>query len=212
MFKGDQGGEVEQLNQWLLDIDLMDNNPGSTYSQDHLDTLTDIQLRFHLVPDGRLGVSTRQALLALTNQRIKRLQANLERLRWLPHQLTYPYLWVDIAGFEVAWVTSDNDRERYRAIVGTKNKQTPVFLGSVDSVNVNPVWKVPHKIAAGYLLNNEKRQPGILKKEGFRVYESWDDDAKRLSLDNIDWKQLNKSSFRVPPGTAAGSEKSAGSL
>ncbi len=196
LFKGDNKPEVVQLNQWLIDIDLANVSLGSEYSQAHLDLLTDVQLQFKLLPDGRLGMLTRQALLAITNQRIKQLKTNLERLRWLPPELPYPHIWADIAGYQVSWVSRIGKKITYKAIFGKPEKQTPVFQGEAESVSINPIWKVPHKIAVDYLLRLEKKNPGRLNEEGFLVYKNWDDNAEQLDINSIDWKSIKVRNFR----------------
>ncbi len=195
-FKGDQHPAVARLNQWLLDLDLIDELYGDIYTQTHKDVLTQVQLRFDLSPDGRLGVLTRQALLAITNERIRTLKANLERIRWLPNELPYPHIRVDIAGYKVAWALSQERVSLFPAIVGTRVKQTPVFNDMVESITYNPVWKVPHSIAARGMLRAEKKQPGFLRKEGFIVYQNWDDRAPVINPDTVQWQKLTPRTFR----------------
>lgn len=195
-FKDDQHPAVTRLNQWLMDLDLVENLEGSVYTQMHKNVLTRVQLQFNLMPDGRLGVMTRQALLAITHKRIRTLKANLERLRWLPPTLPYPHIRVDIAGFNVAWIKNKTHQKTYKAIVGMRHKQTPVFNDQVESVTFNPVWKVPHSIAAHSILRAEKKEPGFLKREGFVVYESWDDLAPAIAIDRVNWLLLTPKTFR----------------
>ena len=195
-FEDDQHPAVARLNQWLMDLDLVEKLEGMVYTQAHKDVLTQVQLQFDLGPDGRLGVMTRQALLAITHQRIRTLKANLERLRWLPPKLPYPHIRVDIAGFNVAWVKSQSNQVTHKAIVGTRHKQTPVFNDQIESVTFNPIWKVPHSIAAHSMLRAEKKKPGFLKHEGFVVYESWDDRAPVVSIDSVNWRSLTPRTFR----------------
>ncbi|MRI34835.1 hypothetical protein EOPP23_17805 [Endozoicomonas sp. OPT23] len=195
-FEGDQHPTVARLNQWLLDLDLVDELSGDIYTQTHKDILTQVQLKFDLGPDGRLGVLTRQALLAITNDRIRTLKANLERMRWLPNQLPYPHIKVDITGYKVDWAESRKKSTLYPAIVGTRFKQTPIFNDEIKSITYNPVWKVPHSIAARSMLRAEKKQPGFFKKEGFVVYENWDDRAPVINPETVKWQKLTPRTFR----------------
>ena len=196
LFEGDQHQAVNHLNQWLEDLDLASNLPEDAYSPLHKDILTQVQLKFDLMPDGRLGTMTRQALLAVTNERIRTLKANLERIRWLPKTLPYPHVKVDIAGFNVAYAVNPKETHIHKAIIGTKAKQTPVFEDEIESITVNPVWKVPHAIAAKSLLRIEKKKPGFFREEGFRVYESWDDNAKEVQPESVSWRKYTPRTFR----------------
>ncbi|GAA4652834.1 hypothetical protein GCM10023116_51180 [Kistimonas scapharcae] len=196
IYKGDQHIAIPLLNAWLRDLDLAHDLPDDHYSESHLEALTKVQERYNLGPDGRLGPMTRQALVAITHDRIRTLKVNLERLRWLPRALPEQHVWVDIAGYEVIWMNDGREAGRYRAISGMPNRQTPIFQGDIENVIVNPVWKVPHSLAAYDLLRKEKKTPGFLKQEGFRVYESWDDSAPEVPIDRIDFKHQVEREFR----------------
>ena len=195
LFKGDIHPAVSLLNQWLIALDLAEELPDHIYSQEHKDVLTSIQLKYKLIPDGRLGPMTRQALLSITNQRIRTLKANLERIRWLPKKLPYPRVWVDIAGFTTSYQSSPQRTFYFKTIVGSPNKQTPVLKSDIENITINPVWKVPHSIASRSLLREEKKQPGFFRREGFKVYESWNDNSPEIAVDSVNWKALTQKSF-----------------
>ena len=195
LFEDDQHPAIAHLNQWLEDLDLATNLSEDAYTQQHKDALTQVQLKFDLMPDGRLGAMTRQALLAINNERIRTLKANLERIRWLPKSLPYPHVKVDIAGFNVAYAVSQKETYIHKAIIGTKAKQTPIFQDEIESITVNPIWKVPHSIAANSLLKVEKKKPGFLREEGFRVYESWDDNARKVQPESVNWRKYTPRTF-----------------
>ncbi len=195
LFKGDSHAAIPKLNRWLKALDLTDSLPDDIYTQAHKDVLTDVQLRFKLMPDGRLGALTRQALLAINNQHIRTLKTNLERLRWMPKELPYPHIKVDIAGFNVVWAEGDLKNHYHKAIVGMAHKQTPIFDHAVESVTFNPIWKVPQSIASSSILRKVKSDPEFLKREGFLVYQSWNDRAPQVNPDNIDWKNQRARTF-----------------
>ena len=195
LFEGDQHPAIHHLNQWLEDLDLATNLPEDVYTQQHKDVLTQVQLRFDLMPDGRLGAMTRQALLAINNERIRILKANLERIRWLPKSLPYPHVKVDIAGFNVAYAVSPKETHIHKAIIGIKAKKTPIFQDEIESITVNPIWKVPHSIAANSLLRVEKKKPGYFREEGFRIYESWDDNAREVQPESVNWRKYTPRTF-----------------
>ncbi|MDP0588583.1 MAG: L,D-transpeptidase family protein [Candidatus Endonucleobacter bathymodioli] len=210
LFEGDEGEAVSKLNEWLFRIDLLENKPSNRYGKIHLDVLTKIQVKYSLIPDGRFGPSSRSILLAITNQRIRVIKANLERLRWLPQSLPYPHVWVDIPGFKVSLVKKDGVKVSHKAIFGTRKKQTPIFQDKIESFSINPVWKVPHKIAANYLLKKEKRYPGTLQKEGFSVYENWNDKAKLIPMGTINWNGYTVRNFKFRLEQSPGNKNSLG--
>ena len=195
LFEGDEHPALIHLNQWLEDLDLATGLSEVAYTQKHKDVLTQVQLKFDLMPDGRLGAMTRRALLTINNERIRTLKANLERIRWLPKTLPYPHVKVDIAGFNVAHAVKPEETYIHKAIIGTRKKQTPVFQEEIEGITVNPVWKVPHAIAANSLLKIEKKKPGFFREEGFKVYESWDDTAKEVPPESVNWRKYTPRTF-----------------
>ena len=193
--EGDKHPAVSSLNAWLLALDLAEGLPDNTYSQQHKDVLSSIQQEYNLIPDGRLGPMTRQVLLLITNQRIRMLKANLERIRWLPKKLPYPRVWVDIAGFMTSYKSSPQRTFYFKTIVGSPKKQTPVLKSNIENITVNPVWKVPHSIASTSLLQQQQKHSGFLAREGFRVYQSWDPKSPEIPIDSVDWNNLSEQSF-----------------
>ena len=81
-------------------------------------------------------------------------------------------------------------------MLAQKKKQTPVFQDEIESITVNPIWKVPHAIAAKSLLRTEKNKPGFFREEGFRVYESWNDNAKEVEPESVSWHKYTPRTFR----------------
>ncbi|WP_299728111.1 L,D-transpeptidase family protein [uncultured Endozoicomonas sp.] len=194
LFDGDSHSSIKLLNQWLENLDLADDLPDDVYTQVHKDVLTEVQLRFKLVPDGRLGNMTRQALLSITNERIRTVKANMERLRWLPRTLPYPRVWVDIAGYTTRYQRNPKDSTTHKIIIGVPHKQSPILQSEIEKITINPTWKVPHSIAKS-LLKKEKQNPGFFLREKFKVYKSWDDNSPEIAPDSVNWKAVTPKSF-----------------
>ena len=72
-----------------------------------------------LEPDGIVGSSTLEALNATTFSWLERIDANLERWRWLPHQTWSTYLRVNIASFQLRGFTEGEETLGMPVIVGT---------------------------------------------------------------------------------------------
>ena len=193
--KGGRHASIGMLNQWLMDLDMADNLPVGVYDSAHQLAIKKVQSMFRLSVDGEMGSRTRQALIALTLKRIKTLRINLERMRWLPRTLPYPRVWVDIAGFHVHWVPDRYRQKKFKAIVGMPSRQTPVFQDEIESITINPHWRVPSSIASTSLLKKAKRDPGFLKREGFTVYTSWKSDSGVVDPVKVNWRSLSRRTF-----------------
>ncbi len=193
--KGDRHPSLLKLNQWLVDLDMADRLPAGKYSLAHETAVKRVQKKYRIYADGQLGPRARRALVAMTLDRIKILKVNMERMRWLPRTLPYPHVMVDIAGFNVAWVTGENKKRHFRAIVGKPSRQTPVFQEEIESITVNPYWRVPSSIASTSILRKVKKDPGFLEREGFSVYSGWKAGARKVDTSTVKWSQYSRRNF-----------------
>ncbi len=192
---GQQNEAVTALGKWLNDIGVDYRLSGSVYSSAYQTVIRRLQRYGGIRDDGRFGLKTRALLMTVTRQRIKSIKINMERIRWLPQNLAYPHIMVDIAGFQVIWAENKQNKSHYRAIVGKPDRQTPVFQDQIESITVNPTWRVPHSIASTSLLRAEQRSPGFLKKQGFVIYNGWGSGAKTLLPEAIDWQNQTARHF-----------------
>jgi L,D-transpeptidase YcbB len=72
--------------------------------------------------------------------------ANMERWRWLPHDMGDDRIEVNIPEFELAVVRGGSVAHRARVIVGKETTPTPVFSNALKFIIVNPYWHVPQSI------------------------------------------------------------------
>lgn len=125
------------------------------------------QRRHDLEEDGVLGVATRSALNVSAERRLQQVEANLERWRWLPHDLPADRLEVDVGAAEATLFLADRAELRMRVIVGDPRHRTPMFLSRLEAVVFNPPWNVPASIAQNEILPRLARDPGYLDRNGF---------------------------------------------
>lgn len=135
---------------------------------DDLDAaLRAFQRRHDLEEDGVLGEATRAALNVSAQQRLQQIEANLERWRWMPHELPADRLEVDTGAAEATLFLAGRPDLRMRAIVGDPRHRTPMFASNLEAVVFNPPWNVPTSIAQNEILPRLARDPGYLARNGF---------------------------------------------
>jgi murein L,D-transpeptidase YcbB/YkuD len=61
-----------------------------------------------------------------------------------------------------------------KAVSGRPGDETPMLLSAIHSVVLNPPWNVPTSIANRELWPKEKKSPGYLRRNGFRVISTGD--------------------------------------
>jgi murein L,D-transpeptidase YcbB/YkuD len=119
--------------------------------------------------DGRVGKGTVAALDVPVEQRIRQIEINLDRWRWLPHDLGERYIMVNIAGFTFDLVEGGRSALAMRVVAGKPTNRTPMFTGRMTNIVLNPYWNVPPSIAKKEVLPHMERDPGYLEREGLEV-------------------------------------------
>lgn len=231
--KGTMGADVASLRARLaLSGDLMKDSPppwdesggmgagapaDSSWSTDTFDeavrrAVIKFQERHGLDADGVVGPKTRAALNTPLSDRIEQIEVNLERYRWLPHDLGRRHILVNIPGFDLG-VYEDGERVIYmRVIVGQRLRRTPVFSDVITYLVLNPYWQVPETIAIEDILPSARKDSTYLADKGIRVFEGWTAGASEIPRELIDWSSLNDGNFRYKFVQDPGSENSLGRI
>ncbi len=169
-------------------------------------SLRRFQQRHGLPADGILNSRTIAGLNVPVEKRIRRIELNMERLRWLPEDLGERYILVNIAAFNLEVVEQDRPVMEMRIIAGKDEdeQRTFLFTGRMTYLELNPFWNVPPTIAAGELLPKIQENPRYLSSEEIRVFENWSDQAQELDPMRINWTSLTPETFhfklRQDPG------------
>ncbi len=134
-------------------------------------------------------------------ERIARLRVNLERWRWLPEDLGRRHVRVNLAAYRVTRREDGRVLQRHRAIVGSSERQTPVFSDKIRRIVFNPWWETPHSIAVRDELPVFRRYPRAPRQLGFQVLDA---QGRTVDPDSIDWSEVPASPFpyrlRQAPG------------
>jgi murein L,D-transpeptidase YcbB/YkuD len=110
----------------------------------------------------------RQAGLATKAQvnRLRAIEANLERQRWLPRELPPDRVWVNVPDQQLVLYRNDRPIFVTRVVVGeaTDRKQSPEFSTTIESALFNPPWVIPHDIVEADIRPMLKQDPLYLVK------------------------------------------------
>ncbi len=158
------------------------------------------QTRHGMTPDGTVGAATRAAMNVPVGARIDQLRVNLERGRWVLHEIKGEFVLVDVAGFDVAYFRNDEPIWTSKVVVGRPYRATPVFRSEITYVVLNPTWTIPPGILANDTLPAIKRDPGYLAKNRIRVIDSR---GQEVSPSSVDWSRYRNSipyQLRQDPG------------
>ena len=200
MRPGDSGNRVRTLIHRLgltgdLKIDRPMADPTDRYTALVLSAVKRFQRRHGLKSDGVVGRQTLAALNVPVEKRIEQLRLNMERCRWLPDSFGNRYLVVNIPAFELRVVDKGVTQLELPAIVGRKRRQTPVMSGEMTYLEFNPYWNIPRRIARRDILPKVIQDPDYLSRQGIRIFENWDADARELAAQSIDWQRVSPRAF-----------------
>ncbi len=149
------------------------------------------QKRHGLAEDGALGKQTLAQMNVPVDKRIRQIRVNMERWRWIDRDQTNSVIAVNIAGFELVGVENQQFNIIMPVIVGKTFHMTPVFSDQISYVEINPYWNVPPSIAKKEMLPKLKKDARYLEKRNFRLFESWQENAKELDSTSIPWASVS---------------------
>jgi murein L,D-transpeptidase YcbB/YkuD len=147
---------------------------GDVYDEAVADAVRSFQATRRLKATGTLGPQT---LAALNNdiRRLPRLNpeseiiSNMERWRWLPHDLGDNYVFVNIPQYRLRVTLDGQMVHEAKVIVGKPDTPTPIFSDTMEFVVMNPSWNVPQSIIKKEYMPKLAEDPDYLARHGFVV-------------------------------------------
>jgi len=149
------------------------------------------QRRHGLLVDGIVGPRTLAALNVPVTERIRQLQLNMERWRWLPEYLGQRYVMVNIPAFDLSVIEDGQPVLDMAVIVGRTDRPTPVFSANMRYLVMNPYWYVPRSIAVKDKLP-KLREDAYALGAGMRIY---DEQGNRVDPGEVDWHAVSSRNF-----------------
>lgn len=144
---------MEARIQWFaLDPD-MDAMPTSTLMASALDSHDVAGVLAGLAPT-HPDYQALKAALATTPKADARtrslIRANMDRWRWLVHDLGEVYLMTNVPEFQLRLTVNNRIIKTYKTVVGKPGRTaTPQLAEQVTAVVFNPTWTVPQSIVVG---------------------------------------------------------------
>ena len=174
----------------------VNGSPASMFGDDLDLAVREFQRLHGLGVDGVVGPATIATLNTPAEQRVKQIEVNMERWRWLPQDLGRRHILVNIAGFELDVIEDSQAVLTTRVVVGKDYRRTPVFSDKVTYLVLSPYWYVPNALAVLDILPQLRKDPDYLSKKNMRVFRNWGAEAKELDPKSIDWPTVTASNFK----------------
>jgi murein L,D-transpeptidase YcbB/YkuD len=160
------------------------------------DALKRFERRHGLPADGRLDRAVLAALNVPVEQRIRQIELNLERWRWLPETLGERYVVVNIPTYHLTAVDRGQVALQMRVVAGKQDSPTPIFSDEMTTVVFSPYWNVPPDIARNETMPAVMRDPGYLARNNLEVVRA----GRVVDPWGVDWSRPGDVQFRQRPG------------
>lgn len=142
------------------------------------------QARHGLVPDGMVRDETLAEMNVPVEVRIEQLRTNLVRVRSMSADLGDRYVMVNIPAAEVEAVESGSVASRHTAVVGRKDRQSPLLTKKIQYISFNPFWTVPKSIIRKDIIPKMREDPEYLTRYKIRILTY---KGEELDPTTVDW-------------------------
>jgi murein L,D-transpeptidase YcbB/YkuD len=181
--KGAKSERVVELRKRLAasdDLPAAEAKAGDLFDDKVEQSLIRFQMRHGLKTDGALGRDTVNALNVPLKQRIRQMELNMERLRWILGDLEERYIAVNIANFQLDVIEKDKSVLSMKVVVGKPYLRTPIFTARMTHLVINPVWNIPDSIVQKEILAKIEADPDYLAKQNITVVSGREVNGKAL--------------------------------
>ncbi|MFO1090530.1 MAG: L,D-transpeptidase family protein [Hyphomicrobiales bacterium] len=169
-----------------------DTATGDAYDPAAVDAVKAFQARHGLMQDGVVGGTTLTEMKVPIDRRIRQLEVNMERRRWMNRDPGDMYVFVNLADQYLKVMKGEKTIHTALLVVGKPYTRTPTFSEDMTYVVINPYWNVPTSIANKEYLPKLKQNPGYLKAQNIRIFAGAGDDAREVDPYSVNWSSMSR--------------------
>lgn len=202
--KGDKDPAISVVRKQLILLKIIRNKPiADEYLFDEaLEAgIQTFQKSHSLDCDGIIGQQTCLQLNTSPNVRTKAIQQSIMQFDTLKPHWGERYIIVNLPTFDLLAVNNDQIELAQPVIVGSKSRPTPISQHPIQSIVLNPSWRVPVSIFVKDKLSKVLADPEYLDRGDYLVYDS---DGELLESNNVHWEDVSLTYFpykvRQQPG------------
>jgi murein L,D-transpeptidase YcbB/YkuD len=166
---GARDDRVPQLRE-RLGLAAVAGDDGAVYDKPLAEAVKKFQQQHQLAVSGTLTPATLEVLNGRQPDRPTDIVlANMERWRWMPHDLGKTYVIVNLPEFMLRVMSNGKLVWATKVVDGKPTTPTPIMSAEMKYITVNPTWNVPPSIANNEYLPMLQQDPTILARMGLNV-------------------------------------------
>ncbi len=170
----------------------------TTYDRALSGAVAKFQKAHGLSPSGQLTSATVDAINGPKRDRDEDIIiANLERWRWMPHDLGKDHVIVNIPDYTLRLIHDGKLYWQTRVVVGQPRLPTPITSAEMKYITVNPTWNVPPSIIQNEYLPALQQDPNAMERIGLKVVHN-PDGTIRIYQPPGDRNALGRIRFNFP--------------
>ncbi len=204
---GDRDRRLPWLRRHLLklgDLDSVKEGSEDLLDSELVQALRRYQQRHGLHADGALGAETLATLNRSVEERIKQIEINLERRRWMPQESEQRSIRINVPDFRLDVLEDKEAVLSMSVIVGTRERRTPVFSALMRYLDFAPYWYVPRTILREDKLHLVRTDLDYLTSHHYEIVTWRDGRAEIVAPDTVNWDSYGVEGFpgalRQKPG------------
>ncbi len=188
---GATGDRLLRLRQRLAasgDLDSSDVDGPASLDDGLQEAVNRFRARHGLATDPGVDRQTLAELNVPVEHRIRQIELNLDRLRWVPNDFGPRYVLVNIPEYELHAFDGGKERLTMKVVVGKDYENaTPVFADTMSEVVFHPDWNIPRDITTQEIIPEVRESPGYLQQRGYEVVDP-DHPDRVVNPEDVDWK------------------------
>ena len=143
---------------------------GTTYDKALAEAVKKFQQEHQIAATGTLTAATIDAINGPRPDHVDdTIIANMERWRWMPHQLPDTYVIVNLPDYTLRVMHDGKQVWMTKIVIGKPDLPTPIMTAEMKFITVNPTWNVPPSIVNNEYLPALQQDPTVLDRMGLKV-------------------------------------------
>ncbi|MFI5172586.1 MAG: murein L,D-transpeptidase [Chitinophagales bacterium] len=192
---GDNASVVAELKSRLFILgDLSENDSTNLFDEQLTEAIKKFQVRHGLKPDGSAGEKFFEQINVSIPERIRQIEINMERCRWIPDEPQGNYIIVNIPAYKMFIYADDTLDWTINVVVGKASTGTTIFNDELEYIVFSPYWVPPPSILNNEILPALKKNSNYLQKENM---EAFDASGNVIDVSNVDWNKYTKMPYRI---------------